>query len=365
MGRPVTTPPPDLARRFEQFARIECHGSSPLYERLSLEIAKDPELLALAARSQPGQPVPNMLFGAVQYLLLRDPATPLAAFYPTVSGRATSVDGNPFPLFRAYCLEHKFEIATILETRLVQTNEVRRSAALLPVFETVRQRSGGRGLSLVEIGASAGLNLLVDRYFYDYGQHLRCGPPGAPVRITCALEGDLRPPVPPTAPPIASRTGIDLNPVDVRDPEQGLWLRALIWPEHTARARLLQEAMAVAEQAPPALLQGDALDLLPDVLNGLPSDTALCLFHTFTLNQFTLDDRRRFEFLLRQEATRRPVYRVSVEYPAGERVPRVDLTTLEEDQRSDELLGLCHPHGEWLHWLAKGTKPPRGFGTGA
>ena len=74
----------ELSERFRQFAD-EVRESSPLYERLSIAIAGDDELLDLGAAARPGQPVPNLLFAAIHYLLLTGPAHPLARFYPTVT----------------------------------------------------------------------------------------------------------------------------------------------------------------------------------------------------------------------------------------------------------------------------------------
>lgn len=65
-----------LSVLFRNFALIECHLSSPLYQQLSLKIAQDDELLALASHARRGQPVPNLLFGAVHYLLLKGKTIP-------------------------------------------------------------------------------------------------------------------------------------------------------------------------------------------------------------------------------------------------------------------------------------------------
>ena len=229
-----------LSHRFRLFAD-EVRGSSPLYERLSLDIAGDPELLALCAAARPGQPLPNLLFAAVHSLLLGGAAHPLAQYYPTEMREgavhakgdadvdAGSVDGDPYPLFRAFCLERRGEIEALLATRLVQTNEVRRSACLLPAFVSAEHELPGHGLALVEIGPSAGLNLLWDRYGYEYRQAApaaarsddaaepgavqgasgaaavhRCGDPSSPVQITCNLRGERVPPLPERLPQVIS-----------------------------------------------------------------------------------------------------------------------------------------------------------------
>jgi Uncharacterized protein conserved in bacteria (DUF2332) len=112
----------DLSRRIERFAWRECHVS-PLYERLSLGIADDPELLATAAQAKSGQPVPNLFLGAVHFLLLGGVQHPIAHFYPSIPPTATS-SADPYPSFRAFCLQYRHDILELISSRLVQTNEL-------------------------------------------------------------------------------------------------------------------------------------------------------------------------------------------------------------------------------------------------
>lgn len=338
----------DLSRRFERFARQECHVS-PLYERLSLGIADDPELLAIAAQAKPGQPVPNLFLGAVHFLLLRGVQHPLATFYPSLSP-APSASADPYPSFRAFCLEHREDILELISNRLVQTNEVRRCGCLLPAFTHVAPQAGGRPWAMVEIGASAGLNLLWDRYGYDYGIGRRYGNPRSPVQIVCGLRGDRHLPLTAVWPVVAMRVGLDLNPIDVRDPDAALWLRALVWPDEVGRAELLQQAVQVAQQDPPRLLAGDALDILPEVLATIPPDQAVCVFHTHTINQFPPEARARLSTLLAKHAFGRKLYRVAIEW-LGETHPRLELILYEDGVKTEHLLAYCGSHGEWLEWL--------------
>jgi hypothetical protein len=345
------TPSPshdELSQRFERFARRECHVS-PLYERLSVGIADDPEVLGIAAQAKPGQPLPNLFLAAVHFLLLRGIPAPLAAFYPSLSP-TTAWSADPYPSFRAFCLEHREEILGLISTRLVQTNEVRRCGCLLPAFTHVAQQAEGRPLALVEIGASAGLNLLWDRYGYDYGVGQCYGDPRSPVRIVCEVRGTRRPPLPAMWPRVATRVGLDLHPIDVRDSDAALWLRALVWPDEVGRAKLLQEAMRVAQDHPPRLLAGNALDLLPEVLATIPSDHVPCVFHTHTLNQFPLEARARLSALLTEHAIGQDLYRVSIEW-LGKMDPRLELIAYREGVTAEHSLAYCGSHGEWLEWF--------------
>lgn len=163
----------ELSQIFERSANEEFHNSSPLYEHLSLAIAKDPEMLSLAAHCRKGERAPNLFFAAVHLLFLKGTRHPLSLYYQGLSGSSLGTD-DPYPTFRSFCLEYDEEIRSLISARMVQTNEVSRCACLVPAFVLVSRGAKGRPLHLVEIGASAGLNLLWDRYAYDYGEMRRC-----------------------------------------------------------------------------------------------------------------------------------------------------------------------------------------------
>jgi len=340
-----------LSARFERFGNVETLGASPLYTRFSLGLAADPALLKLAGQAQPDQPVANIFLAAVHYLLLKGAQSPLRAFYPGLGGTTSLQEADPYPFFRAFCLEHQAVILELIKTRLVQTNEVRRCALLLPAFERVAQQANGQELALLEIGTSAGLNLLWPRYGYDYGEGRACGDLNSPLQLHCRLQGELVPPLPIALPPVGFRVGLDLNPLDVRDTEDTNWLQALLWPEHLERAIRLEQALTIARQEPPLLLAGDALELLPDVLARIPPEMTLCLFHSFTLNQFSVSARTKLISLLEEVSQKRDLYKISIEWEAGDEAPLLKLDQFKNGSRQSQKLAHCHPHGEWLEWL--------------
>ncbi|HUP26981.1 MAG TPA: DUF2332 domain-containing protein, partial [Chloroflexia bacterium] len=280
------------------------------------------------------------------------PNDPLASYYPSITERPQP-PAEAYPAFRAFCLKHLGEIKGMLRDRRVQTNEVQRCACLLPCFGLVSSRSSGKPLAMplamVEIGTSAGLHLLWDRYRYDYGEGHICGSPASSVLIKCELRGEERVPLPDLLPYVSMRTGIDLNPLDVRDPDDALWLRALIWAENLDRPELLRSAIEVARQDPPTLVQGDVLDVLPGVLASVPKEAALCIFHSFTMIQLPEQAVADLEAMLRVQSHKRPIYRVSIEGLSGE-PPKVELSTYEAGSVLVEHLADCHPHGRWLEW---------------
>lgn len=153
-----------LAQRFVRFADQECRDYAPLYDRLARGIARDPELLTLAAHARSGQQAPLLLLAAVHALLLGGADHALGTFYPSVVPRAAVPSEDVMPAFRAFCRDYHHALRALVCTGLVQTNEPRRCTVLLPAFATVARLAGDRPLALIEVGASAGLNLLFDRY---------------------------------------------------------------------------------------------------------------------------------------------------------------------------------------------------------
>jgi hypothetical protein len=358
----MTQPTPDmqleaLARRFVRFADQECGDYAPFYDRLARGIAGDPELLTIAACSRSGQQAPNLLLAAVHYLLLCGADHALGAFYPGVAHVAAVPPGDPMPAFRSFCREHRAALMALVSTGLVQTNEPQRCTVLLPAFATVARLAGGMPLALIEVGASAGLNLLFDRYGYDYGAGRCAGDAASPVRFACTVRGAELPPIPTDTPPVVARLGIDLNPIRADDPQAVLWLRALVWPEHPQRAALLRQVLALARREPPPLMAGDALAVLPQAVADAPPDSALCLFHTATLAHFPPEARERFRALIPELARRRDLFWLSSEGSGdAERRGQYEtiLTAFRHGRRVERRLAYSHPHGAWLEWLGSG-----------
>ncbi len=345
----------NLAQRFTFQAKQVYHGAnitnaSPLYAQLSLKIALDEDLLALNLNAYKGQPIPNLFLSAVHDLLLRGIDHPLRAFFPSLTDIPLPPE-EAYPDFRAFCLEHADEIRMMVDTRRVQTNEVQRCRSLLPAFETVYQRGGGKPLALIEIGPSAGLLMRWDTYSYDYGIGGRAGNADSPVQLRSEVRGEKRPPIPAVLPAVAYRIGVDLYPVDVRDPDAARWLRALIWPEHADRARLLIPAIQAAQANPPHLIAGDALALLPGLLAELPAGTTTCIYHSFAVHQFSREDQERLGSVLLTASQGRTIYRISLEWWAGQPGPKLELETYRDGLALGELLATCESHGRWIEWV--------------
>jgi hypothetical protein len=349
-----------LSRAFAEHGRMiygspVAQNAAPLYAYLALAVADDPDMLALSADADQSTTVANLFFAAVHYLLMDDHEAMLAAYYPDLTAEPRPI-AEAYPVFRAFCLEHASEIRALVTAQRVQTNEVRRCAALLPALQTAWERGKRLPLALVEVGVSAGLLLNWDRYAYEYQVENAAkvvGDPSSPLHIVSALRGEIPPPLPETLPPVAWRAGADIHPIDVNDERETRWLRALIWPEHQDRMALLDAALTLARQYPERIVSGDAGETLPALLAEAPADATLCLYHGFTLNQMSAATRERILARVAEYGWKRNLYRVALEWWPPNPTPTVELFTYAGGETGSELLARCESHGRWVEWLAQ------------
>ncbi len=336
-----------LAQDFRGFGSHGAGDDSPLYARLSELIAERPELLALVAASTERSPM--VFLAAIHDELLREPDDELAAYYPTVGGRRAPDDALGAALTR-FCEARGDRLEATLATRHTQTNETARCAALLPAFASVFD---DRPLAQIEIGASAGLNGLWDHYAYDYDGRA-AGDPDSPLRIGCELLGQRVPPL--EAPPVAWRAGIDRSPLDLREEADVRWLRACVWPDQPARHERLQAALAVArEHGPVDIRRGDAIGLLPGVIESAPAGALVCVFHTATLIYFGAEKVAELRTLL--AAIDRDVAWIGGEAPGvlvedpGRHGPSLHFALVAGRPGRLEQVGRMGHHGGWLEWF--------------
>ena len=282
----------ELSGKFRRFAELEARPASPLYAAICAGLAERPDVLALLLDAQPGQRRPNLLLGAVHDLLLAGAADPLAGYYPTVGG-AREADPEAAQRFADFALRRSDDVRAIVRTRRTQTNEVARCGPLVVGLNRLPEP-----LALIDVGASAGLNLHLDRYAYRFGDAPPIGPPNSPLTLRCAYEGAQPPPE--RVPRVAWRRGIDLDP---RDPGEGAtarWLEALVWPEHGDRRERLRAALEIARGQPFEVCRGDALELLPRVARDAPAAATLVVTHCMALAYLSEEDRARVSGLCRE-----------------------------------------------------------------
>ena len=338
-----------LRRAFRRFARVEARDlESPMYEELAHAISRDDDLLEIAAQTKAYQPPPNMLFAAVQFLLLSGEEHALSSHYPIIAGEAR-VGTSAIADFRDFCIGHREAVIEIIRSRRTQTNVVRRCTCLLPAFSIVSQESG-LPLALIDIGASAGLNLNFDRYYYRYQSHgnkvVNWGSERSRIHLEAELNGSSS--FPSLAPiiSVASRNGIDLNPVDLTNPDQLLWLRSLIWPEHVERHQQLIDAASEFNNSDICMHAGDATEVLPGLMASIPVEHALVVYSTIALYQFPNKSRERLSQALTRGSENRPVWQIALE---GSQ-PTLSLTRYRNGVSDTEILADASPHGWWIKW---------------
>jgi hypothetical protein len=370
---------PELAEQFRLFARTAGRDGAPRYRDICEGVAGDPVLLELTAHAPADQRRPNILLAAVHYLLLSGAGGPLARHYPTVAewrGGAGAGDRllpggeppDPFPDFAAFAREHLDELVPLVATRATQTNEIGRCAVLLPALATVAGEHG-LPLSLLDLGTSAGLNLLFDRYAYTYtrpdGPPVAAGDPASAVHLQIELRAGRLPDL--DLPRISQRQGIDRHPIDPTDPDQALWLLACQWPDHLERFRRLAAALALARTVPdlPRIHRGDMVDDLGAMAADAPAESRLCILHTWAAAYLSPERQGGLEAAVDRVASTRPVSWLYAEHPfevpglpmpaapAGEPVrgsTALVLVELNGARRVERRLADVHHHGRWLHW---------------
>ncbi len=261
-----------IAERYRRFAAKEAAGHSPFYEAAAIAVADDAAILANLARLPEGKQQPNLLFASLRHRF----------------GLAEDIEAFLAPARNAWS-----DLAGVMLTRSTQTNEPGRCATLLPLLANLPQP-----LALLEVGASAGLCLLPDRYGYDYRiesrQH-RLLPTSAstdtPVFPCDASSGT---PLPTRLPQVVWRAGLDLNPLDLSRPENRAWLETLIWPEQQARAERLRQAVGIAREDPPRVIAGDLNRDLAALAAEAPREATLVIYHSAVLAYLSREGREGF-----------------------------------------------------------------------
>jgi hypothetical protein len=252
---------------YRAFAEREARGVCAVYEEWALGISDDPGVADLVAALPAGKRQPNLVLAAARWHGARGTYGEM---------RATLVDRWP-------------DVRATVLARATQTNEAGRCAVLLPFLAALPQP-----IALLEVGASAGLCLLPDRYSYRYDDGTALDPVDGPsdVVLPCRLGAGVAAPT--RLPEVAWRAGIDLAPVDVTDDDACAWLETLVWPEHDDRRTRLRAALDIARRDPPLVVAGDLLDALPALAAEAPPDATLVVVHSAVLAYLGAAQRESF-----------------------------------------------------------------------
>jgi hypothetical protein len=283
------------------------------------------------------------LCGGLHFLVRSGEARALAACYPP---NPTPDENILWDAVDAALHDHEGAILQWLESA-PQTNEVGRSAVLMAGLLAIADRFG-QPIETYELGASAGLNMLLDQYCYDLGGQL-AGDQASPLRLAPEWPG---PPPPQAKVEIAARAGVDLRPIDPsRDGER---LLAYVWPDQPGRLRQLDAALAIARRSPPGVEQGDAADWLEEKL-ARPVDPgrSRVVLHSIAYQYFPPETQQRIAATIQEAGAGAsegaPVAWLRFEMAPGETKPSLRLICWPGGE--DRLLAWCHPHGKSVRWL--------------
>ncbi|WP_296194170.1 DUF2332 domain-containing protein [uncultured Microbacterium sp.] len=317
-----------VAERFARFARDEAPDRSDVYAGWAREIAGDPAALAVLARIPARRRQPPLVFAVARML-----------------GADAGLDGAGLA---RWVIEHADRLVAEASTRLLQTNDPARCALLLPALALIEGP-----IALIELGASAGLCLYPDRYAYRYetpaGAATTWGS-GAPL-LTCDQRGKA--PLPALrGPQIIWRAGLDLQPLDARDPQDRAFLRGLVWPGEAGRDDRIAVALDVVAGDPPMLRAGDIgrVDASGHGdLEALARDAPAGATLVVTAPGVT----PHLPWPVRQALPGR-IASLGARFLAIEPPPRPDGAPAHGPFRVEldgRVLGFCDPLGEWLEWL--------------
>jgi hypothetical protein len=234
-------------------AADELAQTSQLQVEWARGVAGDPDVIALIDQLPREHRQPSLIFSVCRWL-----GAPAAGWTE----------------LREWLLPEWPRVEATARVRRTQTNEVGRCAPLLAALDRIPGP-----IALVEVGASAGLCLGVDRYAYRFDDGPQLGD-GAPV-IGCHTSGDGS--VPRSLPDIRWRRGVDLAPLALDDPGDVAWLEALLPPDRPERLTRLRAAITTMRQDPPDVVPGDAVDELPSLAAEAPAGATLVIAALGTL----------------------------------------------------------------------------------
>ena len=312
---------------YRRFADHEAHGRSVLFEEWARGVADDREVLDLLSELPRPKRQPNLLFACSR---LR--GCPLSGYLD----------------YRDWLVANWPAVSAEMRVRGTQTNEPRRCAVLLPLLAQIEGP-----FALLEVGASAGLCLYPDRYSYSYDGR-RIDPADGPsaVLLECATTGN--PPIPTALPEIVWRAGIDLNPLDLTNPDDTTWLETLIWPEQHERRARIRAAMDIVRADPPLIVRGDAIDDLPGLVARAPADVPLVVVSSAAIVYLMPEPRERFIDYVRS---------LNATWISNEGAGIVPVAAAALDGRIPPMLGgmllslnespkaFTGPHGDRLDWM--------------
>lgn len=353
---PISSPAVPVAAAFTRQAELCAKFDSPLYADLCRRAADDArsggpvlELVRELAAESPCSALPLRVLAGVHALALDGTAPELAHRFAA----ATDVTGWPrtWRCWHHTLAAHAERIRPWLASP-PQTNEVGRSSALLGGFLVAA--GSGLPLRMLELGASAGLNLRWDRYRFTT-RTWTFGPDDASVVLRPRWQGEA-PPL--RMVPIVEGLGCDVAPLDPRDPKTQLRLCAYVWADRHDRLRTVRRALAEAQRDDDVVDRADAAEWLPAKLQAVRTDLATVVYHSSFWGHLPPATQQRLTSCLSEAGGRAteaaPLFWLRWEdEPTDSDAPpeRHELRLTRWPGGTDRLLAVGQPHGDWVEWL--------------
>jgi hypothetical protein len=300
-------------------------------------------------RDWPDQPLADGLplrsAGALHGLHLSGAAPELAAIYSGTVADDRAIIGAAVRAHAPFLLPWL--------DRPPQTNEAGRSSNFIAAMLWLAGQGLPPRFECLEIGSSAGINLMIDRYFYDLGG-VKVGPEiEAAMRFVPEWRGS---PPPDEEIEILALKGCDVAPLDLTDPSEALRLKSYVWPEHTVRFERLDAAIAAAAVKRPDLVQMNAADFVEQQL-ALPQaeGTTRLIMHSIVWQYVPEEQRERVTRAIDAHGAR-----ATKDRALGWIALEADRTLLNHGLRvrhwpggtEAKLLAAAHAHGAWIEWMA-------------
>ena len=288
--------------------------------------------------------LPLRAAGALHALHLAGTARELAPIY------ADAEDINDAAIVAGVVARHEAALLPWLDGP-PQTNEAGRSSNFIAAMLWLAEQGLPPHFNCLEIGSSAGINLMIDRYHYDLGG-VQVGPQPGVMAFTPEWRG-THPPQQPIE--IVGLKGCDVAPVDLTDPAQAMRLKAFIWPEHAVRFARMEAAVAAARQKRPDIARATAPDFIEaELRKPQAKGTTRVLMHSIVWQYVPEDQQLRVTTAMEEagaEATPdRPLAWIALE--ANRTVHHHELVVRYwPGGEASKMLGRAHPHGAWVEWM--------------
>jgi hypothetical protein len=340
--------------RFAIFAEQECKFSSAFYYDLSLKISKDDEMSRMASYASYGQPIPNIFLAAVHYIVLKNKGCELAKYYPSVN-KDLNVQELPYQLFKEFCIKYEAQIIELISTRIVQTNVISRCSYLMPILSELINK-GQKNACIIDIGASAGLNLNFDLYEYWTDGQKIYGDSSVKIEFQ-TIDSAIKSILPINY--LIRKIGIDQNLINPQNEDEKLWLNALIWPDHLERFNSMEKALELRQNDRIDMIKASEVNQFEEIINNQRADETLIIYATHTLYQFSPDNRHDFFTMLDRIGKKRDFDFLSVEstrylqekYKSSQTV--IELTSYTNGKKNEKFIAETNGHGNWIRWNYK------------